>query len=272
MKKLGQLYRLINVLSLDIVAGAIISAEFFAHVFHVHLLSPGLAALGLTVWVIYTVDHLVDARRSKGTASTIRHRFHQDYFGVLVGLVIVAAGVDGAVLLKLRPPVLYSGILLATAVLGYLLFQRKLRFVKELFGALLYTSGVMLPALSLSTKMAGFSQVWIGIEFFLTVISNLLLFSLFGRQQDMADRHTSFSTVLGGARTQSVLRWLLFVNVLLLGLQLAWRFEIAEALALVLMNADLIIILAFRPYFEVNDRYRMWGDVIFLFPAILLIA
>jgi len=63
VKKLGRIYQFINVLSLDVVAGAMVSALFFARIFKVQILPWGVLALGLTVWTIYTTDHLVDAKR-----------------------------------------------------------------------------------------------------------------------------------------------------------------------------------------------------------------
>ena len=58
-------YQYINILSLDIAAGAVISAVFFAQIFNVQIKPYGLLALGLTVWIIYTVDHLRDAKKIK---------------------------------------------------------------------------------------------------------------------------------------------------------------------------------------------------------------
>ena len=76
---LVRLYRILNTLSLDVSIGAVISAMFFAEVLQVKILPYGLATLALTVWIIYTIDHLRDARAIGTKASTARHLFHQHY-------------------------------------------------------------------------------------------------------------------------------------------------------------------------------------------------
>src|SRR6187551_3842552 len=83
MGKLNWLYRQLNVLSLDVVAGVVICAVFFSRIFQAHIRPQGLVTLSLTVWIIYTTDHLLDAHRIQGTASTARHRFHQENFFLL---------------------------------------------------------------------------------------------------------------------------------------------------------------------------------------------
>jgi len=102
MNSLVRAYRLLNILSLDIVAGAIICAIFFARVFNVIILPYGLVSLGLTVWVIYTADHLLDASKLRTAASTSRHRFHQKHFGALLVAALLAAVVDGLQLFYIR--------------------------------------------------------------------------------------------------------------------------------------------------------------------------
>ena len=71
---LSKAYRLINILSIDVVAGAVCSALFFARLLQVSLLPYGIISLALTVWIIYTADHLLDAKRVEGVATTRRCR------------------------------------------------------------------------------------------------------------------------------------------------------------------------------------------------------
>src|SRR5882724_140090 len=139
MKKLFQAYRLLNILSIDVTAGAVISASFFACIFDVTVLPYGLISLGLTVWIIYTTDHLIDARKVKQLASTERHRFHQQHFKLLLSLLIIAVAADAVQLIFIRKVVLIEGLVLASIVGVYFALQRYLRFLKEIFGALLYS-------------------------------------------------------------------------------------------------------------------------------------
>src|SRR5688572_9142526 len=94
MPGLIRFYRLMNILSIDVVAGATVSALFFAKIFDVQVRPFGLLALGVTVWAIYTLDHLRDAKKIRHEASTERHRFHQRHFKVLTVLLCAAVLID----------------------------------------------------------------------------------------------------------------------------------------------------------------------------------
>ena len=108
-------YRFINNTSLDVVAGAISSALFFARIMHVTSLPQGIISLGLSVWIIYTTDHLLDARRIKQLASTERHRFHQNNFFILSVLLLLALLADVAIIFYMRAAVFNAGLLLGHA-------------------------------------------------------------------------------------------------------------------------------------------------------------
>ena|SRR5688572_29933788 len=97
-----QFYQYVNILSLDVAAGAVISALFFAQIFNVQIKPYGLLALGLTVWIIYTADHLRDAKKIKHRASTQRHRFHQQYFCSLTVFVGSAILLDAVTIFFIR--------------------------------------------------------------------------------------------------------------------------------------------------------------------------
>src|SRR5687768_6879666 len=126
MSSLVRAYRLFNLLSLDVVAGAVVSALFFARVFQVEVRLVGLIALGLTVWIIYTADHLRDASKIVGEASTERHRFHQVHYKKLMFLTMIALGLNVVVILFLKPPVLEWGVVLSFVVFAYMIAQGSL--------------------------------------------------------------------------------------------------------------------------------------------------
>src|SRR5690606_1730538 len=98
MKGAIKAYQYVNILSLDVAAGAVIGSAFFAHLFGAHVAPIVYVALALTVWVVYTLDHLRDARSIPGVAATDRHRFHQQYFKVLMGLVLLITAIDAALI------------------------------------------------------------------------------------------------------------------------------------------------------------------------------
>ena len=271
MKKFARLYQRINLLSLDVAAGAMVSGLFFARIFDVHMLPWGFITLGLTVWIIYTADHLMDAKRLSTPASTERHRFHQRHFRELAFVLLVAALIDVVLISLIRKPVLKSGLVLGAAVAVYLLLQQNLKFLKELSGTVLYCSGVALPALSL----AGFSitayQGLLIVQFAITVLCNMLLFSLFGVREDLRDHHISFVTIMGEGKTRFVLTALFIINGLLTALLLfPFSNMIGPAIVLLVMNLVLLFIFISPELFEMDGLYRLLGDAVFLFPLFFL--
>lgn len=271
-KRLTKLYQFLNLLSLDVAAGAVVCALFFCKIFQVNVLIQGLACLGLTVWIIYTVDHLLDARATQYPASSRRHRFHQDHFQLIAGLVMLATVLDGTLVLFVRRPVLQSGFYLALAVALYLIVQRNLKFAKEISGAVLYCSGVMLPALSLMRGLPDRAQGILILQFCITVFCNLILFSLFDLRSDIRDRHQSFVTSIGERNTRGVLFVLFALNAILVVYQVVRHVNYPGPLTvLTSMNALLFMILIFRKRFEDRERYRLLGDAVFLVPLFFLV-
>ncbi len=266
MNRVLHFYRLLNILSIDVAAGAVICAVFFAHVLKVHIRPYGLIALGLTVWIIYTLDHLLDARRVKSPAATERHRFHQHYFKRLSFVVVAAMLIDVLQIFFIRMPVLMGGVLLAILVVLYFFVQRHVNYVKEVFGALLYCGGVLLAPLCLMDKPLTFINKIQILQFGIIALINLLLFSLFDNERDLQDKHQSFTTSFGVKATQTVLAILFIVNTTLIVTQVRAEGFQAFTFTMASMNAILLIIRINKKYFEVNDRYRLLGDAIFLLP------
>lgn len=247
--------------------GAVICALFFAKILGVSILPYGLISLGLTVWIIYTTDHLIDARRAKQPAATERHRFHQQHFKSLLALLIVFTIVDGTQLFYIRKVVFIQGLGLAAAIVIYFLLQRSLKFLKEVIGSLLYTGGVLLIPLSLKSESLSYGQLVLIIQFAITALINLLLFSWFDKSQDEQDQHSSFATTMGVDTTKIFLTVLFFIQAILTSIQFASG-HMTPAMILVLMNTLLLLIYMKRKYFEVDSRYRFLGDAVFFVPLI----
>ena len=94
MKYLIKFYRFVNILSIDVALGSVCCAAWFAEILNATLKPYALVSLGLTVWIIYTADHLLDARKIHAPASTERHRYHQENFTLLFYLLLFAVLVD----------------------------------------------------------------------------------------------------------------------------------------------------------------------------------
>ena len=271
MEKIIRVYRLINILSLDVAAGAMVSASFFAHLFGTTVLPQGFISLGITVWIIYTADHLQDAKKLNHDASTERHRFHQQNYNLLLLLLFIAVLVDAAQIYFIRTIVFYAGLWLSLLVGIYFLVQRRLGFLKELFGTLLYTGGVLLIPFSMRTHVA-VPVIFIVGQFAVTALINLLLFSWIDRSRDERDKHQSFATAFGSKTTRLILISLFVGNAILTVLQFVFSPDMAFATSiLVLMNSILLLIFVKKDYFEKEDRYRLLGDAIFMLPLLYIL-
>jgi hypothetical protein len=271
MKSLIRAYRFLNVLSIDVAVGAVIGAMFFAKIFNVPLLPYGLISLGLTVWIIYTADHLIDALKVKQIASSERHRFHQKYFKILFAALIVGVVTDTVQLFFIRKIVFLEGLGLAIVILIYFLIQRSLKFLKEVTGAILYSGGVLLIPMSVNTEALTNTQMILITQFALTALINLFLFSLFDKEQDERDQHSSFATIMGEKATRASLIILFLIQITLSSALLLLAME-KSAIVLIAMNVVLFLIFFRRNYFQINDRYRLLGDAVFLFPILYVLV
>lgn len=264
-------YRKANVLSLDVSAGAVLCALFFAKIFSVSIAFFELCTLGLTVWVIYTMDHLGDALKIPSQASTKRHRFHQEHFSTMVKLLLLAIVLDTVTLFFVRTQILEWGIVLAIGVFVYLTTQQSLKFFKEIFISVLFTGGVLLPSMSITGFSLETTQYVLIVQFAIVALINLLLFSWFDRDLDEQDRLHSFVTIVGERRARITIWLLILVELLLTLVQLYWGEYNSEAALLGTMGLMLAAIFFFRKSFEKHDYYRLLGDAVFVLPILYLI-
>jgi 4-hydroxybenzoate polyprenyltransferase len=257
-------------MSIDVALGAVVCALFFAQRSQITFYAPGLISLGLTVWIIYTADHLMDVFSLNKMSATPRRRYHQRNFGILCILLVMALVMDIFMTLFIRRQIIIGGLLLAFIVVLYLWGQRRISPLKEFVGALLYSGGVLLPVLSLQLANVT-SAKWIAfMVFFLTALINLVLFSWFDLEHDRKDRQTSLVTLFGWERTGMILKILFLVQGILLTVLSMKTSDLPEVLVLATMNSILCALFILRKHVAKNGIYRLAGDAIFLLPLAFL--
>jgi 4-hydroxybenzoate polyprenyltransferase len=267
MKSLFRLYQIVNILSLDVAVGAMICAAFFADLFTVTILPQGFASLGLAVWLIYTVDHLLDARKLKDKASTMRHQFHHIHFKLLIALVIIAICIEMILIFFLRAQIFRSGVVLAAMVVVYILLNRWIKYAKEIAAAAIYCLGVWLPVFSLKPDLMDFKNVVLMLPFGLIVLTNLILFSWMDYEKDCRDQQQSMITLIGKKQGTFIII-ALFIALIVIFV-FAFKFFPGDVVFIYgLMALALIFIFFKQKYFHENDRFRYLGDLIFLFPLL----
>lgn len=262
-------YQYINILSLDVVAGAVIGSLFFARIFGVPVSEYALAALALTVWIIYTLDHLRDAMFIRKVASTDRHRFHQKYFKSITLILIVVALADFLLIWFVPQRVLLFGLGLWFIVAIYLVLQRYLKFMKEFFVACLYTAGLLLPSIALMDSDWLTLHYILAGKYFITAWMNLLLFSLIDYNEDRQHEQHSFVTKFGPSSTRYGIVVLGLINISS-GIWL-WSLDHGVALVFISMNILLLTILVFQRPLASNNYYRIAGDAVFFIPLLYVV-
>jgi hypothetical protein len=268
MKQLLNAYRFVSLLSIDVAVGAAVGAALFARILGVSLYLQAYIVLALTVWIIYTVDHLLDASKLLAPASTRRHQLHQRYFSVLRVMVAVAALVAFVLVLFIRAQLMIPGMIMALFCAVYLLLNQWLKFGKELMATILYAGGVLLPALSLNHNPTR-EQTLLIAQFVLLVLINMLLFAIMGYKEDVTDRQQSFVTSAGVRAGRVVIAVLLAMFGIICVVAFS-EYYVQEKLVLLAMAIILLMIFLFPRFFESEERYRLVGDSIFLLPILVL--
>jgi hypothetical protein len=147
--------------------------------------------------------------------------------------------------------------------------------VKELGVALIYSLGIWgLPILE-AGKWQEPAVMLPLLQFFLLAFANLLEFSLFEHDLDEADGQTSFVRALGKPRSLSLVRLVLAFAVGI-GVFVLTRETDTAILRIELLfsiMAGILSALVYRmDWFAQNERYRAWGDGVFLLPFLYALA
>jgi 4-hydroxybenzoate polyprenyltransferase len=163
---------------------------------------------------------------------------------------------------------MFPGLVMACLCAIYLVVNRWLKYGKELMGGILYTSGVLLPALALNYQLTTVQWILV-VQFVLIVLINMLLFARMDYETDLLDRQRSFVTTAGLQATTKVIGALFGVFGVTALLMISENY-FSERLVLGVMASMLLLIFLFPDFFRSEERYRFFGDGVFLLPAFLL--
>ena len=271
---LFKIYQWFQALSLDVVAGSIILSLAIAKYLGVDLESSILVSLGIAVWIIYSFDHLLDARKVKKTASSFRHRIYQKYFKKLTIACFIATSVEIFMLFQIPSTLLYNGLFgILFVALYFVMLRTKTFWLKETFVAVGYTMGVFIGPLSLLNIGLSISQCFLIAQISLIAFSNLLLFSWFDFPQDKTDGHYSAVFHFGLEKTKRLVIWLIVVGMFLCCVQGFLTDESGRVFqfVLLLMNAILFGVIYKSATFQKIEGYKAISDGIFYLPAFYLL-
>lgn len=269
---------ILRILSIDVVVGTWASGSMVIWWLDCDMPLAWWIALPLSVWVIYTADHLLDAYRLQDRAHTARHLFHHEHFQI-IGIIWLLGLVTCVALIPwfLTKEILYFGFFMGLLVLGHLglvsLIGNRISwlFHKELGVGFIYASGIWGAPILIC--QGGFDPeiLFSFVQFLLLALINLLIFSAYEWDTDELDGHTSFVRAIGLQNTRRLIAGMIFV-IIGLGIGLITSRPItSEILTLqgtyLLMLFVLFLISFFPTWFSEQERYRLWGDAVFIFPA-----
>ncbi len=275
------IFKYIQYLSLDVVLGALLSSLFIGQLIGVALTNPMLIGLGIAIWLIYTTDHLIDAKAIEGAANNPRHAFHQQYFNIIIAFGILAflIGLWNISFLP-KETIKFGGILIFCVGVYFVtirLADRKSMWHKELSAAMIYSFGIFAGPLSLTLDIA-YSTIFLFVQFSIIVILNLLIFPIYEVDSDIKDNMKSLAISVGVVRLKRVINFLFVIVILLtvigmLELQMLsngpnWFFG---QLIFLLMIIVLLGLMIWPFFFKKHNYYRWLGDGVFYLPVLLLL-
>jgi 4-hydroxybenzoate polyprenyltransferase len=264
-------YRVFRLLSLDIVAGSVIGAALFSKILEVEIDTSTYLLLATAVWLVYTADHLLDSVKANPGS---RHYFYYQYRKVLTA-VAMGLLVLSVILLQLQPWIIIrNGLFLAFLVILHLVGASRLNLfrmhLKEFSCALLYTIGIVLPAFSVS-QYVDLSFIAVAIFYLCSAWLNLLTISIYEAGYDKNNGFDSLATTMGLKSTNLIAVIILGLSFLLVLFAMRWmEFSIQLGTVLLLMFLTQGVILGARKTFITKDRYRIYGDLVYVIPVLYL--
>lgn len=257
---ISRFYSVIQHLSIDIAIGAVILLRFFCVQTQVEIGFPVYFLLASAVWLIYTTDHLRDAKQAKRPkrARYLFHERNESSLKIAIGIVIFSSIVC---VLMVPMIILFVGMILGALSLAYLTIQNWLSHhgLKELYVSIIYSSGILLAPFVLSQKFDWF----IFTSLLLVAFLNLILFSWFEKDEDEKDRFNSIATKW---KPQSLLK--LILVLISIGITISvLNFSFVSIYFLVVFIAFSAMVLKKKFLTETNS-YRLIGDGVFLLPIL----
>lgn len=270
------LIRTINTYSIWVVVGSFCTYLFIQSLFGLPADYIAASVLAGAMWVIYTVDHVLDGLRSKDRPLARRHRIHWiKRRGLLILSLVVSSVLIYLVLFKLDRVYYPMGFILFFLTAVHFALNhfdhpsaKNRVFIKEVFIALVVSIGFVIMPLFARQTLQPFTLPVLLVVFFINW-SNLLLFSYFDYTSDAKSHFLSAAHVYG----REVARKLsLGILVAALGLEfwLLLKLSVVHVVILVGMTLVLLIINRFPSFFEKEGRYRFYGDIIYVLPGLIL--
>ena len=270
-------FNFINTYSILVAVGSFSSYLFFSDLFNVKPNYIVASGLSIGLWVIYTLDHLLDGLSIGVNASSVRHREHFLKHKLITRLIL--SGLLSLIGLSFWLPETYYSYILFLCMLtslhfwiNYTLSVRfiALRYLKEVFVAFVVTIGfVITPTLEAQSVIDVNQVICVFLFFYLINLSNLFLFSYFDKERDQKDNVITIAQFYGLEKLRGLIYLGIGVSFIVLVISFMYGHIVGVSFLIFLaMQTTLLGIIIFPSFFRTNDRYRFFGDLIYLYPLI----
>lgn len=267
MYLLVNLFRYFRWLSLDIALGGAILVSFVGEQFELEVGFFIQTAVSIAIWMIYTADHLWDAKNLE-SPSMARHQFHKQNFKNIALALVVTTCLGALNLFFLPQQVLIHGVMIVLIVAVYFLIQKRLSLLgtKELVIALVYSASMFLyPHALLQFEL----MHWLMLtEMVFIALSNLCIITLMEAEMDRQDGTSTILNIVSERSLRVILSLLLIILVGFTTIEL-WFIYQPFQLFILLAASVLLTINIFPAFFSKQERYRWIGDAVFFIPFFL---
>ncbi len=273
---LQRVFRYFSLLSIDVVFGSVAGLLFFSRLFHTEMNPLVHLLLGMAVWCIYTLDHVLDSRQLTTPVSP-RFVFYQNYRDILMLFVvpITILGVSLAYRVLGLGREMYFSLGFGTIILLTMLLLRKsgksAAGIKEFSTAVFYVLGIAwLPLL----RLEGIDLTWQNLVFIPAYIGlaflNLLMFSFLDREEDKIHGFASVALKIEPVKLLLGIRRLAFLLIFISLAGFIFLPSFYRPFACVLL---LIVLVHYLTFFNAGiskDAKRGWMEASFMLPGLLL--
>ncbi len=265
--------KLINILSIDVALGALAMTLVWSYHFAVPFDWLHGTGLFLVVWLIYTIDHLMDVR-SAITIVGQRYWFHQRYRKTLIVCSSIVCITLLSFLFWVDLTILFvAAITFIAAALhlwcNSLANKKQFFYPKEWVIGLVYTLGVSVSSVVYMIDHFGIEELSVLCLILTTAFLNIFLLSFFDVAADIAQGTNSIAIRLG---TKKLEKRIFFLFILGLSLCFITLFYLAPTIvfAFLLIQISYLFIYYKRSFFARHERYRLFIDLAYSFPFLLL--
>lgn len=273
---LFRIYKKANVLSLDIVLGALLSAAFANAVFAYQAEWWYYMILASSVWLVYTMDHIVDSLKNKEKTTSKRHLFYfVNLKSIIVFVALISLLVANLIFFFAPLSLVFFGIFVGSVSLVYLVvLLKKPNFwlPKELLVALIYTLGIWGFPIVLYHSI-GLEDLIFPFIFFLLVLFVLLFYSVVDLEEDIANGFLGILSVLPKSSAERLLIMILtfeIIGFLFLQYFFLWNEILPFSLIYFVMISMNFALYFYRNRLKSNGVYRIVGESIFFVPGIVI--